>query len=251
LGAYAGEPDGWLKGGAVARSRAINRTQGLVLGFFVLAWTVLVVMVAVSPAVRDVVIGRMPGSGAPVVVGFLVALLGFLTVMAIGVLRRWRWAFWLILVAFGAGLLRVPVAVLQLSGRMAPEGAGLVRRRAGRHRSDPGRDRGGDVRRLSPLRTLGCFLKADPRRTSPVLLAHAASRGRAAVPYIRSCRRSSRPVRSSRSWFPAGGTRTRGGLLRQWPAAVAPTFGHDTRVNWHSERLICRASAASDRSGSR
>jgi hypothetical protein len=121
-GAHAGEPDIWLKGGAVEQSRAINRTQGLVVGFFVLAWTVLVVMVAVSPAVRDVVIGRMPGSGASVVVGFLVALLGFLTVMAIGVLRRWRGAFLLILVAFGAGLLRVPVAVLQLSGRMAPEG---------------------------------------------------------------------------------------------------------------------------------
>jgi hypothetical protein len=121
-GVYDGEPCSWLKGGTVTRSYAINRTQGLVLGFFVLAWTALVVMVAVSPAVRDVVVRRMPGNGAPVVAGFLVALLSLLTLLAIGVLRRWRWAFWLILVAFGAGLLRVPVAVLQLSGRMAPEG---------------------------------------------------------------------------------------------------------------------------------
>lgn len=103
-------------------SCAINRTQALVLGFFVLAWTALVGMMAVSPAVRDVLVSRMPGSGAPVVVSFLVALLGFLTLLAVGVLRRWRWAFWMILVAFGAGLARVPVAVLQLSGRMAPEG---------------------------------------------------------------------------------------------------------------------------------
>jgi len=112
---------GQLKGDAVTRSYAINRTQGLVLGFFVLAWTALVVMVAASPAVRDVVVRRVPGS-APAVVGFLVLLLGFLSLLAIGVLRRWRWAFWLILVAFGAGLARVPVALLQLSGRMAPEG---------------------------------------------------------------------------------------------------------------------------------
>jgi hypothetical protein len=34
----------------------------------------------------------------------------------VGVLRRWRWTFWLILVAFLAGVLRVPVAILQLAG---------------------------------------------------------------------------------------------------------------------------------------
>ena len=33
--------------------------------------------------------------------------------------RRWRWAFWLILVAFLFGVLRVPVAVLQLTGALA------------------------------------------------------------------------------------------------------------------------------------
>jgi hypothetical protein len=61
----------------VTRSYAINRTQGLLLGFFVVAWSALVVMVAVSPAVREVVMGRMPGSGALVVVGFLLGLLAF------------------------------------------------------------------------------------------------------------------------------------------------------------------------------
>jgi hypothetical protein len=32
----------------------------------------------------------------------------------VGVLRRWRWTFWLILVAFLSGVLRLPVAILQL-----------------------------------------------------------------------------------------------------------------------------------------
>ena len=36
--------------------------------------------------------------------------------LAVGVLRRWRWTFWLILVAFGFGVLRVPLAILQLTG---------------------------------------------------------------------------------------------------------------------------------------
>ena len=33
-------------------------------------------------------------------------------------MRRWRWALWLILVAFLAGVLRVPVAILQLTGAL-------------------------------------------------------------------------------------------------------------------------------------
>ncbi|TCO44933.1 hypothetical protein EV646_109105 [Kribbella antiqua] len=100
----------------------INRTQGLVLVFFAFAWVALVVMLAVSPAVREVTLRRMPGTGTPVIIAFLVGLLGFLIVLAIGVLRRWRWLFWLVLLAFAAGLARVPIAVLELSGRMAPEG---------------------------------------------------------------------------------------------------------------------------------
>jgi hypothetical protein len=52
----------------------------------------------------------------------MVVLLGFVAVLGTGVVRRWRWLFWVLLVAFAAGLVRVPLAVLQLSGRMAPEG---------------------------------------------------------------------------------------------------------------------------------
>ena len=45
----------------------------------------------------------------------LAALPAFITVLVVGVLRRWPWTFWLILVAFGFGVLRVPVAILQLT----------------------------------------------------------------------------------------------------------------------------------------
>jgi len=38
------------------------------------------------------------------------------------VLRRGRWTFWLILVAFLLGLVRVPVAVLQLTRRLPSDG---------------------------------------------------------------------------------------------------------------------------------
>jgi hypothetical protein len=38
--------------------------------------------------------------------------------LAVGTLRQWRWTFWLIPGAFLARVLRVPVAILQLTGVM-------------------------------------------------------------------------------------------------------------------------------------
>jgi hypothetical protein len=51
-----------------------------------------------------------------------VGLSGFVGLLAVGVVRRWNWAFWLILVAFLLGVLRVPVSVLQLTGVLAANG---------------------------------------------------------------------------------------------------------------------------------
>ena len=48
--------------------------------------------------------------------GVLGALSAFLVLLSVGVVRRWRWTFWLVLVAFLAGALRVPVAALELAG---------------------------------------------------------------------------------------------------------------------------------------
>ena len=82
----------------------------------------LAVILAFSQAVREVTLRRMPLGGTPATIAFLVALLAFLAVLGVGVVRRWRWLFWLLLLAFAAGLIRVPLAVLQLSGPIAPEG---------------------------------------------------------------------------------------------------------------------------------
>jgi hypothetical protein len=106
----------------VAPSLAVNRTQGLVLGFFVVAWVGLATILVLSQSVREVTLHRMPGSGTPAVLGFMTGLAGFLTVLGIGVVKRWRWLFWMLILAFAAGLVRVPVAFLQLSGRLSPEG---------------------------------------------------------------------------------------------------------------------------------
>ena len=96
----------------------VNRTQALVLGFFGVALASLLVILVAAPDVYDQAL-RLPDGSAMAEVGFLAVLTGFLGLLAVGVLRRWRWTFWLVLVAFLAGVLRVPVAILQLTGVLA------------------------------------------------------------------------------------------------------------------------------------
>ena len=98
----------------------VNRTQALVLGFFVVALGSLVVILVAAPEVYDQAL-RLPDSSGVAEVAFLAVLAPFLAVLAVGVLRRWHWIFWLVLVAFLAGILRVPVAILQLTGVLAAD----------------------------------------------------------------------------------------------------------------------------------
>lgn len=93
----------------------VNRTQALVLGFFVVALSSLLVVLVAAPDIYEHAL-RLPDGSAVVEVAFLVMLTGFIGLLAVGVLRRWRWTFWLVLVAFLAGVLRVPVAISQLTG---------------------------------------------------------------------------------------------------------------------------------------
>jgi hypothetical protein len=100
------------------RGAVVNRTQQLVLGFVVLAWSALVAILLVSPEIYDRSLGVRGAQRRVIDLGFLVALSALLTLLGLAVVRRWRWAFWLILVAFFAGLLRVPAAALELTGHL-------------------------------------------------------------------------------------------------------------------------------------
>jgi small-conductance mechanosensitive channel len=74
----------------------------------------------VAPEVYDDAL-RLPGGdlGQAALV-FLVAISCLIALLVVGVLRRWRWTFWLILVAFIlGGALRVPASILQLTGIMS------------------------------------------------------------------------------------------------------------------------------------
>jgi tetrahydromethanopterin S-methyltransferase subunit D len=95
----------------------VTRTQALVLGVFLVAWVSLLVILVAAPDAYDQALSLPDGRGTEL--AFLAALSGLIGLLVVGVVRRWRWTFWLILVAFLFGVLRVPVAVLQLTGVLA------------------------------------------------------------------------------------------------------------------------------------
>jgi hypothetical protein len=94
----------------------------LVLGFFVVVWIALVAILVLSPEVYARTLRPAPGDIKTIEVVFLVALSTLIATLVVGVIRRWRWAFWLILVAFLFGVLRLPASALQLVGVMPSTG---------------------------------------------------------------------------------------------------------------------------------
>lgn len=94
----------------------INRTQALVLGFFLAAWVSLVGILIAAPDIFAGALKLAAGDTRPAELAFLVAISSFIGLLGVGVVRRWRWMFWLVLVAFLAGLLRVPASLLELMG---------------------------------------------------------------------------------------------------------------------------------------
>ena len=91
------------------------------LGFFAVVWIALVAILVFSPDVYMQTLGRLGGDSRAVEASFVVALSALIALLVAGVLRRWRWTFWLILVAFLFGVLRIPASLLQLAG-MIPAG---------------------------------------------------------------------------------------------------------------------------------
>ena len=101
----------------------MSRTQSLVLGFFAFAWISLGVILLVEPKIYDSAM-KLPAGRHPLAdLTFLGGISALIALLSVGVLRRWRWTFWLILVAFLiGGAVRIPASVLALSGVLAPAG---------------------------------------------------------------------------------------------------------------------------------
>ena len=87
-----------------------------------LAWLGLVTILLVAPDIYGRRLKTSAGHRGAAATLFVLAISCLIALLSVGVVRRWRWTFWLILVAFTFGLLRVAAAVLQLSGWMAADG---------------------------------------------------------------------------------------------------------------------------------
>jgi hypothetical protein len=100
----------------------INRTQILVVSFFVVVWIALIAILALSPETYMQTLREVGGNTRLTEVAFLIALSALIAVLVVGVFRRWRWTFWLVLFAFFFGVLRLPASALQLVGVMPASG---------------------------------------------------------------------------------------------------------------------------------
>jgi hypothetical protein len=107
----------------------INRTKALVLALFAFYWAAVV---AILVAARDVYhqilnqalqVGNLPiSSQRPAELSVLLVLTALLLLLTAGVIRSWRWTFWLILIVFFAEILHVVTSALQLAGVVPGQG---------------------------------------------------------------------------------------------------------------------------------
>lgn len=100
----------------------VSRTQYLVLGFFAVVWISLVAILLVEPGIYDSAMKLAAGRHRVADLAFLGAITALIALLVLGVLRRWRWTFWLVLVAFLFGVLRVPASMLALAGLLPASG---------------------------------------------------------------------------------------------------------------------------------
>ncbi len=89
------------------------------IAFFILAATSLLVVYLADPAIyaQSLWLMSSPADRYPVPVTlFLVGILAVIALLILGVVRHWRWLFWLMLVAFAASALQIPVTLVQMTG---------------------------------------------------------------------------------------------------------------------------------------
>ncbi len=110
---------------SVTSSTSQSRRLDIVLtAFFALAFASACVVYIVVPSMytQSLALTTSPGDSHPLAATlFLVALAIFIALLIVGVLRHWRWLFWLILLAFAASVIDIPVTLLQFASVLPQE----------------------------------------------------------------------------------------------------------------------------------
>jgi hypothetical protein len=99
----------------------INRIKASVLTLFGAYWMFVVVILVAARETFDQGL-KLGGNQRPAEIGVLLVLTALFGILSAGIIRNWRWTFWLILVAFLAGILRVPIVALELAGTVSYQG---------------------------------------------------------------------------------------------------------------------------------
>jgi cell division protein FtsW (lipid II flippase) len=95
------------------------RLERTVIAFFILAAISLLVVYVTSPSIyaQSLSLTSSPANRYPVPVTlFLVGILAVIALLILGVVRHWRWVFWLMLIAFASSALHIPITLLQMTG---------------------------------------------------------------------------------------------------------------------------------------
>lgn len=95
------------------------------LTLFAVYWVFIVVILVAARRLYDTLLTQAMGPSRnprPAEIGTLLALTALLALLSAGVVRGWRWTFWLILVVFLVGIVRAPVSALQLAGITSLQG---------------------------------------------------------------------------------------------------------------------------------
>jgi hypothetical protein len=104
----------------------MNRTKVFVLALFAGYWVFVVALLLAARGFYDSQLPqelRLPGNNQlPGEIGTLLAVTALFAVLSIGVIRSWRWTFWLIVIVFLVNIVRVPAAALQLAGIVPSQG---------------------------------------------------------------------------------------------------------------------------------
>ena len=95
----------------------LHRLERILITLFLLLALFVVAVYAAAPSIYTNMLTPSTTDRYPLPATlFLVALLVFITVLIVGVVRHWRWLFWLLLVAFSFMILEIPATILQLTG---------------------------------------------------------------------------------------------------------------------------------------
>lgn len=99
--------------------RTQRALQRFIVAFFGSMFVVLVVLYLAAPAIYVQALkldtATASSDSHPLAINiFFVAILAFVVTLSLGTIRRWRWVFWLALIAFLASILEIPAGILQL-----------------------------------------------------------------------------------------------------------------------------------------